>query len=85
MPGSPEPIEALVNELFESRGNRQLRAWIDPAAPSLKGARELESEEGIPARRFPDAQERRSGKDGADAGSQQLVECANTEGAELDS
>ena len=83
-PGSPEAVDALVNELFEIRRNRQLLARTHPAASSLKRARELEGEERIPARRFPDAQERRSGKDSAGASSQQLVERADAERAELD-
>ena len=73
-----------MNELVQIRGNRQLLAGTHPAASSLKRARELEGEERIPARRLPDAQERRSGKDNADARSQQLVERADAERAELD-
>src|SRR6266850_7027932 len=83
-PASPEAVEALVNELFQIRGNRQLLTRVQPAPPSLNRARELEGEEWISARRFPDAQERRSGKDGADARSQQLAERADAERAELD-
>ena len=83
-PGSPEAIDTLVNELFQIRGNWQLLARTHPAASSLKRTRELEGEERIPARCFPDAQESRSGKDSADARSQQLVQRADAERAELD-
>ena len=82
-PGSPEAIDALVNELVQIRGNRQLLARTHPAASSLKRARELEGEERISARRFPDAQQRRSGKNNANASSQQLVKRADAERAEL--
>ena len=48
-PGSPEPIEALLNQVCEIRGDRQLRARIQPtAASSLKRPDELEREERIP-------------------------------------
>ena len=83
-PWSPEAIDALVHELFQIRGDWQLLARIHPAAPSLQRARELEGEERISRRRLPDAQERRSGKDGAEARSQQLVQRADAERAELD-
>jgi hypothetical protein len=67
---SLETIKTLVNELFEIHGDRKLSARIDSAASSFERACELESEKGIPARRFPDAQERRPGKGGVEARSQ---------------
>ena len=81
---SPQEIDALVNELFQVRGNREHLAGAHPVASSPKRGRELQSEERISRRRFPDAQESRSWKDSADARSQQFVQCAHAERAELD-
>ena len=55
----PETIDALVNELVPICGNRQLVPRIYSAAPPLDRARELDREERVPARRFPNAEERR--------------------------
>ena len=66
-PGSPKVIDALVNELFQSRWEWQLLARIHAAASSLKRTRELEGEERSSRRCIPDPQEHRSGKGNADA------------------
>jgi hypothetical protein len=83
-PGSAEAIEALVNELLQVRGKGQLLARTYPTAASPERARELEGEERISARRFPDTQERRSGNGSAGARSQQLVQRTDAERAQLD-
>jgi hypothetical protein len=82
-PGSPQSIETFVQELFQIRGNRQLLARTHPAASSPKRAGKLEGEERISRRCFPDAQECWSGEDNNAARSQQLVERADAERAEL--
>ena len=63
--GSPESIEAVLNQVCEIRGDWQLRARIQMAAPAslLKRAHQLERKERIPARRLPDAEKRWPGKD----------------------
>jgi len=70
---SSKATEALVNEPFKSGGNRQLLAGTQPAAACLKRARELDGEERISARHFPDAQEGWPWEDRADARSQHLA------------
>jgi hypothetical protein len=82
-PRRREPVEALVHELVQVRGDRQRLAGGQPAAPSLDRARELECEERISAGRLPDPQERRPGENRADPRSQQFVQGAEAERAEL--
>jgi hypothetical protein len=77
---SPKATEALVNEPFKSGGNRQLLAGIQPAA-ALKRARELDGEERISARHFPDAQEGWPWEDSPDVRSQHLAQRADAEWA----
>jgi hypothetical protein len=77
---SSKATQALVNEPFKSGGNRQLLAGIQPAA-ALKRARELDGEERISARHFPDAQEGWPWEDRADARSQHLAQRADAEWA----
>ena len=48
-PGSPEAINALVNELLQIAGIGSSSPGFDPAASALERARELQGEERIPA------------------------------------
>jgi hypothetical protein len=78
-----ESIDALVHELVEVGGDRQLFARLQPPASSHECAREFECEERVAAGRLPDPQQRRTRKC-SDPRPQQFVERAKAERSELD-
>jgi hypothetical protein len=64
-----EAVDALVQKLVEVGGNREFLAGRERAASALEGGRDLEREEGVAARGFPDPDQRRPREPRIEAGS----------------
>ena len=77
-------VEAGAQELVEVGRDRQLLSRRERAATALEGARELEREEGVAARRLPEPDQGRSRERHIEVGMQQLVRRADTQPADLD-
>ena len=79
-----EAVEALVQEVVEVGGDRELLAGSERAASALERACKLEREEGVAARGFPEPEQCRARERRVETDAQQLVDRTDAQAADLD-
>jgi hypothetical protein len=78
-----EELEPLVDERLQRVRDRQGITGLDRTPPPLEGAGQLQGEKRVPAGRLPNPQQHRPWEGGVEPASEELVECAHAERAEL--
>src|SRR5258706_7053963 len=79
-----ETVDAGVEDLVETRGNREVFAGGERSASALQRGCQLEREEGVAARGLPEPDQRRPRKRRVEAGTEQLVGRAEAQPREMD-